>query len=276
MTATYSGAAPHEAGDPEPGDPEQRTVLVVEDDFQAGKLLSLYLDQAGYHVVLARSGAEALERARTMHPSAITLDLLLPDMDGWEVLAKLKSASATHDIPVVIVSVLDRQSFGFKLGAVDYLVKPVARTDLLRALGRCLLPDKSAGERHRVMVIHSSTGEQGSVVTVLASEGYDVTEVEGSQEAIYLAKRMPFDLLVVDLAQSKRAGSEMISALRAEPLTHRIPSLVLATEELVSQEASRYTENEIHVIWAPGTDRTLLGAIEHLLSRAQQMGEDHE
>lgn len=269
MTAAYSDVAPA-------GDPEHRTVLVVEDNFQAGKLLSLYLNQAGYHVVLAHSGAEALELAHTMHPSAITLDLLLPDMDGWEVLAKLKSASATHDIPVVIVSVLDRQAFGFKLGAVDYLVKPVARTELLRALGRCLLPENSSGERHRVMVVHASASQSRSVVTVLASEGYEVTEVEGSQEAIFLAKSLPFDLLVVDLAHSKRAGSEMISALREEPLTHRIPSLVLATEELVSREASRYAENEIHVIWAPGTDRTLLGAIEHLLRRAQQVGEDHE
>jgi CheY-like chemotaxis protein len=211
-----------------------------------------------------------------MHPSAITLDLLLPDMDGWEVLAELKSSSATHDIPVVIVSVLDRQAFGFKLGALDYLVKPVARSELLRALGRCLLSEKSAGERHRVMVVQTNAGETRSVVTVLASEGYEVIEVEGSQEAICLAKHMPFDLLVVDLALSNRAGFEVISALRAEPLTHRIPSLILATEELASHGASLYTENEIHVIWVPGTDRTLLGAIEHLLSRAQQMGEDHE
>ncbi|MBT9612252.1 MAG: response regulator [Burkholderiales bacterium] len=271
MTAPRSSVAPHEAGNV-----EQRTILVVEDDYQASKLLSLYLRQVGYQVVLARTGAEALECARHMHPSAITLDLLLPDMDGWEVLAELKGAPATRDIPVVIVSVLDRQSFGFKLGAVEYLVKPVARAELLRALGRCLLLEKSAGETHRVMVVHATAGEPQSFVTALASEGYDVIEVEGSQEAIHLAKCMSFDLLVVNVALSRKAGDEMISALHAEPLTCRIPSLILATEELVSQASGLCAENEIPVVWAPGTERTLLRTIEQLLNRTRRLGAEHE
>jgi len=270
MMATRFSVAPREDDNV-----EQRTILVVEDDDQASKLLSLYLSQVGYQVVLARTGAEALECARDMHPSAITLDLLLPDMDGWEVLAELKGAAATRDIPVVIVSVLDKQSFGFKLGAVEYLVKPVARAELLRALGRCLLWEKP-GETHRVMVIHAAAGEPQSFVTALAGEGYDVIEAEGSEEAIHLAKCMRFDLLVVNVALARKAGYEIISALHAEPRICSIPSLILATEELVSQASGLCAENEIPVVWAPGTERTLLRTIEHLLNRTRRLGEEHE
>lgn len=268
-------ASPFSLAPRETGNAEQKTILVVEDDYQASKLLFLYLSQVGYQVVLARTGAEALARARETLPSVITLDLLLPDMDGWEVLAELKGMPATRDIPVVIVSVLDRQSFGFKLGAVEYLVKPVARAELLRALGRCLLWEKP-GERHRVMVVHAVVGEPQSFVTALASGGYDVVEAEGSEEAIHLAKCMRFDLLVLNVALARKAGYDMISALHAEPIICRIPSLILATEELIPVEGGLCAENEIPVVWAPGTERTLLRTIEHLLNRARRLGEGHE
>jgi CheY-like chemotaxis protein len=257
-------------------DDESRTILVVEDDYQAGKLISLYLIQAGYRPILARTGQEALETARRLHPGAITLDLLLPDMDGWEVLAQLKGAPETRDIPVVIVSVLDRQGFGFQLGAVEYLVKPVARSELLRALGRCLLMEGSAGERHRVLVVQGSVHALRSVISDLGAEGYEVIEAESSEEAIQLARSLSFDLLVINTVSSRRPGMEMVSALRAEALTRRIPSLILATEALVCAETISRPANEVHVVWAPGSDRTLLGIIQHLLQGPQSPGEEHE
>ena len=100
---------------------------IVEDDHRSASLLRVYLEDAGYAVAIARDGVEGLEQCRRLEPAAVILDVLLPRLNGWEVLAQLKSDPATSAIPVVIVSMLDEQGAGFALGAADYLVKPVDR-----------------------------------------------------------------------------------------------------------------------------------------------------
>jgi signal transduction histidine kinase len=112
------------------------TVLVVEDDPHSAELLSVYLEGAGYRIAHARDGAEGLEMARRLRPRAVVLDILLPRLDGWDLLARLKADPATADSPVVVVSMLDERGKGLALGAVEYLVKPVAREELLEALER--------------------------------------------------------------------------------------------------------------------------------------------
>ena len=113
------------------------TVLVVEDDPHSAELLTVYLEGAGYRIALARDGAEGLELARRLRPRAVVLDILLPRVDGWDLLARLKADPATADSPVVVVSMLDERGKGLALGAVEYLVKPVGREELLEALERC-------------------------------------------------------------------------------------------------------------------------------------------
>jgi signal transduction histidine kinase/ActR/RegA family two-component response regulator len=130
------GAAPPAAE--APAAEGSSAVLVVEDDRRSADLLSLYLQGAGYDVVVARDGAEGLRLARRIRPSAVLLDVLLPRLDGWEVLTALKSDPATSGCPVLVVSMLDERGKGFALGAVEYLVKPVAREELLDALARWL------------------------------------------------------------------------------------------------------------------------------------------
>jgi CheY-like chemotaxis protein len=115
---------------------DMETVLVVEDDQHSAELLTVYLEGAGYRVVVARDGVEGLEQARRLRPRAVVLDILLPRVDGWDLLARLKADPATADAPVVVVSMLDERGKGLALGAVEYLVKPVGREELLEALGR--------------------------------------------------------------------------------------------------------------------------------------------
>ena len=130
-------AAAHEEPLPEAAaERDLETVLVVEDDPRSAELLSLYLEGAGYRVALARDGAEGFELARRLRPRAVVLDILLPRVDGWDLLARLKADPATADSPVVVVSMLDERGKGLALGAVEYLVKPVGRDELLEALGR--------------------------------------------------------------------------------------------------------------------------------------------
>ncbi|HUP55184.1 MAG TPA: ATP-binding protein [Methylomirabilota bacterium] len=114
----------------------RRLVLAIEDDTSAGELLRLYLEEADFAAAIAPDGRTGIEWATTRHPVAIILDVLLPDMDGWDVLRQLKAADATRDIPVIVVSVVDDAPMGLALGAVDYVVKPVSRESLLGWLER--------------------------------------------------------------------------------------------------------------------------------------------
>ena len=112
----------------------------MEDDAQAAELLRLYLEGAGYRVEVAWDGEEGFTKAWQLQPALITLDLLLPKMDGWDLLVRLKEEPATREIPVVIVSIVEERGKGFALGAADYLVKPVSR-EALRARPPARQPD---------------------------------------------------------------------------------------------------------------------------------------
>lgn len=211
---------------PDPGN----TVLVVEDNPQAAKLLSLYLNQAGYQTLIAQSGSQALELAAQCRPMAITLDLLLPDIDGWEVLTELKAIPRTRHIPVVIVSVLDRQTLGFRLGAADYLVKPVERAELLHALRRCIPREGENGVRRKVMVVHTNPDELNLLAMMLAQENYEVLQALGMEEAANLAQCARPDLVVTNLLAGELDFFSLLESLKSVPETAHIPVLALTSK----------------------------------------------
>lgn len=223
------------------GDTEQErnTILVVEDNPQAAKLLSLYLAQAGYQVLTAQNGSQALQLAAQHQPMAITLDLLLPDMDGWQVLTELKAMPGTRNIPVVIVSVLDRQALGFHLGALDYLVKPVERAELLHALKRCVPHEGENGVCRKVMVVHTNPAELNLLAGMLAQENYQVIQALGTEEAANLAKCAHPDLVVTNLLEGEMDFFGLLEELKAAPETAHIPVLALTARALSSAEQSR-------------------------------------
>lgn len=121
-----------------------RKVLIIDDEFPVGYLIKINLEAEGYEAVLALSGEEALEKARASPPDLITLDVLMPEMDGFEVLKALKREEALNSIPVMMISVVDeiRKKRGIQMGAADYLLKPIDFDNLLDKM-RCLEMDKS-------------------------------------------------------------------------------------------------------------------------------------
>lgn len=223
------------------------TILVVEDNPQAAKLLSLYLVQAGYQVLVAESGSRALELARRCRPMAITLDLLLPDQDGWQVLTELKASKATRDIPVMIVSVLDRQTLGLRLGAVGYLVKPVERSQLLHALKRCVPHEGAGGVCHKVMAVHTDLDELNLLAMILARQSHEVIQALGAAEAASLAKCAHPDLVVTNLLAMGADFVALLEALQAAPETARIPVLAL-TAGILDPEGLAKTMGEIEYV----------------------------
>ncbi len=132
-------------------------------------------------MAIARDGVEGLELARRLDPAAVILDILLPRLNGWEVLAELKSDPATAAIPVVIVSMIDEQGAGFALGAADYLVKPVERDSLLDALARCVAPRR---DRRTVVAIDDDPVDLDLLDAVLAPDGWEVLRASGGEEGV--------------------------------------------------------------------------------------------
>jgi CheY-like chemotaxis protein len=121
---------------------DRPVVVVVDDDRASLDLLAAYLDGSGLQVVAARDGREGLDVVRRLAPAAVLLDIRLPRVDGWEVLAQLRADESTSSLPVILVSILDEKARGLALGAADYLVKPVGREQLVNALRRLnVLPD---------------------------------------------------------------------------------------------------------------------------------------
>src|SRR5262249_41670545 len=122
---------------PAPAAQGGRTVLVIDDDPTVHDLMRRFLDGQGFHVVGAANGPEGLRLARELRPDASTLDVIMPDMDGWAVLTALKGDPELADVPVIMLSMVDDQTLGYALGAADYLLKPLDRTRLLGVLRRC-------------------------------------------------------------------------------------------------------------------------------------------
>src|SRR2546427_12790817 len=225
-------------------------VLVVEDDPAAAELLTRQLGNAGYRTEVAKSGAEALALARELKPAAITLDIIMPELDGWEVITRLKSDAATSHIPVVVVSVVDNPELGIALGAIDYFVKPVNASGLVDRLNHIDLPRARGEHQFRVLVVDDEPANRTLLTEALEPAGFTVLPATGGREAIEIAKSSKTDLVLLDLIMPEVNGYDVVEALRADERTRDTPIMVLTAANLT--EADR---------------RQLNGRVSQILSR---------
>jgi len=222
------------------GGPEQFTgtkdfsrplVLVVEDDPAAAELLTRQLERAGFRAEVARTGNDAIAMAVSHKPAAITLDILLPDLDGWEVLTRLKRETSTSNIPVVVVSVVDNPELGIALGALDYFVKPVPAKVLINRLSRIKFGRK-AGEKPNILVVDDEAVNREWLKRILEPAGFGVILARGGREAIELAKSRKPDLVMLDLMMPEVTGFDVVEALRGDEATKSTPIMVLTAKNL--------------------------------------------
>jgi signal transduction histidine kinase/CheY-like chemotaxis protein len=225
------------------------SVLIVEDDDRSAALLRVYLENAGYAAAIARDGEEGLKLARRLEPAAVILDVLLPRLNGWEVLAQLKSDPATSAIPVVIVSMIDDQGAGFALGAADYLVKPVDAASLLDALGRCVAPRR---DRRTLVAIDDDPVDLDLLEAVLAPEGWRVLRAGGGEEGIRVVRRVRPAVVVLDLLMPDVDGFEVVERLRADPAVNDVPIVVLTSKDMTRADHDRLA-GQISYIAQKGT-----------------------
>jgi signal transduction histidine kinase/DNA-binding response OmpR family regulator len=210
-------------------------VLVVEDDANAYELIANALGSAGFLPIRARHGDEALRLARESNPIAVTLDLVLPGVDGWEVLKRLKSDAATRDLPVVIISMVENRDLGMALGADDYFVKPVDRDRLVDRV-RAITARAANGGRPRLLVIDDDRTVHALLDEDLASHGYAIVNAYSGEEGLRAAVNGTPDVIVLDLMMPNMSGFEVADALKDDPRTANIPIVVLTSKEISSED----------------------------------------
>ncbi len=243
----------------------RRRIVVVEDDPTAFETIGRDLSAAGYLPIRARHGEEALALVRETRPSAITLDLVLPGVDGWEVLKALKQDPETRDIPVIIVSMIDNRELGFALGARDYLLKPVDTARLLDRLARIVpsVPSRSP----RLLLIDDDAGAHELLDDLLSPLGYRVEHAASGAEGIEMASRGSPSLILLDLMMEGMDGFEVATRLKAEPGTERLPILVFTAKDLTAEERLLLS-GKINALVPKGRDMSpsrLVAAVQDLV-----------
>jgi signal transduction histidine kinase/DNA-binding response OmpR family regulator len=211
-------------------------VVVIEDDRHSLDLLTVYLNSAGFSVAAARDGEEGLALARRTRPVAVVLDILLPKLDGWELLTRLKADPANAALPVIVTSMLDERGRGFALGAAEYLVKPVARDDLLAALARACAERRDAAS---VVVIDDDPEALELVAAMLEPRGYTVIRAASGEEGIRLVHELQPAVVLVDLLMPGVDGFEVVERLRSSPDAEAVPVIVLTAKVMTEADKER-------------------------------------
>ena len=214
---------------------QNRLVLIIDDDPDARDLLRRVLEKDGYAVATAAGGEEGLAQARELRPSLITLDVLMPGMDGWAVLQALKADSELQNIPVVMISISGEKELGYTLGAVDYLSKPVDREKLLQVVEQFVDP----GEGGHVLIIDDDASIRSFLRRALEGAGWQAVEAENGAVGLERVAQEEPDLILLDLMMPVMDGFEFILQLRREEDNWNIPIIVVTAKDLTEEDRQR-------------------------------------
>jgi signal transduction histidine kinase/DNA-binding response OmpR family regulator len=237
---------------PKPG--EESVVLVVDDDPNALDLLGRTLQEAGVRVVTASEGPEALKLARTLQPAAITLDVLMPGMDGWEVLRQLKADPATQDIPVLMVTMTNDRALGYALGATEFLTKPVQRAQLVQLLER----HASSDVGRRALIVDDKSDNREVLRRALENEGWQVGEAENGQVALEMLAEQAPSLILLDLMMPVMDGFEFVMEMHKQESSSAIPIVVVTAKDISEEDRRRLNGGVVGLIEKGGLDRESL------------------
>jgi signal transduction histidine kinase/DNA-binding response OmpR family regulator len=216
-----------------------RTALVVEDDLKSAELIRVQLEAEGFTVLHAATAEAALALAPQQPLALITLDIMLPDMDGWELLARIKRIPDLRRIPVVIISIVADPAKGFSLGAAAVMQKPISRRELYESLEDIgMFPLPSGGSLKILVVDDDPAAVELAAVRVLEMAG-TVLRAYGGREAIEVARRELPDVILLDLMMPDVSGFDVVAALQASPETAGIPILVLTAKKVTAEDRAR-------------------------------------
>ncbi|MEP6917503.1 MAG: response regulator, partial [Acidobacteriota bacterium] len=216
-----------------------RTALIVEDDFKSADLIRVQLEAEGFTVFHAASAEVALLLAAQQPLSLITLDIMLPNMDGWEFLERIKQVEELRRIPVVIISIVADRNKGFSLGAAAVMQKPIARLELYESLVDLGLFPVAQNRPVKILVIDDDPKAVELIATRIRDLPSTVLRAYGGREAIEIARRELPDLIILDLMMPDVSGFGVVEALKESPDTARIPVLVVTAKQISPADRSR-------------------------------------
>jgi CheY-like chemotaxis protein/signal transduction histidine kinase len=240
-----------------------KLVLAIDDEPDVISLLKRTLPEVGYEVVGAVSGGEGVRLAKELQPAVITLDVKMPDKDGWETLRELKSAPETAHIPVVMISIADDLEHGFSLGAADYIVKPIDGGILLKKLERLTA--------RRVLVVDDDPDDLELISRTLHEAGYATEVAQDGLEALEKTRNFRPAALVLDLMMPRLNGFEVVARLRTDPCADELCIVILTAKELTPEEQDFLQEQVEQVIQKGAMPReALIGKLKESLERLTQ------
>ena len=226
---------------PEALDLSKKLILTIDDEVESQEMLKIYLKTEGYEVIQAYNAMEAMELARKYRPFAITLDIIMPGKDGWDILHELKKDPQTKDIPVICISILDNREMGLFLGAFEYLVKPITKEQLMKEL-------RTLEKRFRIYDI-LIVDDEPQAVELLAqylggeTNNYRVAKAFGGKEGLAVVKERRPDLIILDLMMPEIDGFEVIRHLKKSEETKDIPIIIVSAKKLTQEEVEYLNRN---------------------------------
>ncbi|MGB7890380.1 MAG: response regulator [Microcoleus sp.] len=231
----------HDSTSP-PDAPAVGTVLVVDDDPISRDLIQRALSRQGLHVEVAGGGEQALRLAKQLRPDAITLDVIMPGMDGWAVLSALKADPDLAEIPVILLSFVGNKSLGFALGASDYLTKPVDGKRLAALLNKYRRDQDGVASNNltcQILIVEDDVATREILRCVLETQGWAVTEADSGRAALDRLKVARPHLILLDLMLPEMDGFELIGELRKSHSGDPIPIVVITGKDLTSAESQQ-------------------------------------
>lgn len=215
------------------------TVLCIDDDSSSRNLLDRILSRAGFKVIGSPTGDIGLQLAKELRPDVITLDVVMPGIDGWSVLTALKSDPELSDIPVIMLTMTEEQEMGFMLGAADYLTKPVERERLVEILYKY----KPVEKKGQVLMVEDDEAAREVMGRMLEKEGWLVTEAENGRIGLDRLEEYLPDLILLDIMMPEMDGFSFIEIMRKDERNIQIPIIVVTAKELTEKDLSRLNSN---------------------------------
>jgi CheY-like chemotaxis protein/nitrogen-specific signal transduction histidine kinase len=249
-------------------DGSSKVVLAIDDDMQVIGLYERYLRPQGYQVVPLTDPSQAVERVKQIKPFAVTLDIMMPGIDGWQVLDNLKGDPDTRNIPVIICSIVEELEKGFNLGATDYLVKPILEEDLVNALDRL----NTDGSIRDVLVIDDNPDDLRLIGKILTDDGrYKPMLAEGGRVGWdIISSGKPPHAVILDLFMPEMDGFKILENMQASEILRDIPVIVISGMELAAEQKQQLNEFGQRLLSKGSfSEKELLTSIQRSLERVR-------
>jgi len=253
----------------EPGEDGDKTILTIDDDMQVIGLYERYLQPQGYKVISLTEPSRAVEVAKQVKPFAITLDIMMPGLDGWSVLDALKLDPETRNIPVIICSIVEDIERGFNLGASDYLVKPILEEDIVNSLDRL----NADGLIHEVLVVDDNPNDLRLIGKMLNDDGrYKPILAEGGRSGwSVISSGNPPHAIILDLFMPEMDGFQILEQMQSDRVLREIPTIVISGMDVTPEQKNQLKEFGQRLLTKGAfNEKELLTSIQRSLDRLQQ------